>query len=555
MHTSFARSRARRCLAIAGIFAVATAWPLQSFAQRRGGSGNDAEMSSGPRPPWDNASSGYAGHVPDPFFNNDVPSLPPSHPYVLPIFYPPVPPVLGSPIPQVDLESAWRKRTPPSLEEYVNELFYAPLSTRLSESRLTNRQREKVKAYRLEKVALQNELRTRLAALQNADPETRQRELAELARVQAPRLAALEKAAEVLRQELIRGELLQENVDWNAIRDWRLGKARFSSATAAMTAQYQVMLAAAFYQAGLSIEQRGLLREIANELRTAKPNLSEENLLRSNPPLFFSPATARLRLPPGLPAELREKIANYEREKSAIKQELREVVYAQDKAFFSSTRKTALEALAARQWPRLAALEELAEDIRREIARLPEKIGPPPLPPLPAAFAARIVAFLDEKGAIKTDVIDKIERIKTDFDIQRVYSVRNPGGGSDVRMVVRANAQSDEKMKALRATLQSFNHEIALRQSELRKKEDAIRREFATIAPPAEGRPLEDLLDDYADILQQREDWGLYTDYQNAMLLPGLSPEQRRLLFDAGIEKLGLPLPTWDPIVIGLVDA
>ena len=49
-----------------------------------------------------------------------------------------------------------------------------------------------------------------------------------------------------------------------------------------------------------------------------------------------------------------------------------------------------------------------------------------------------------------------------------------------------------------------------------------------------------------ADALLEREDWGRYVDYQAAMLMPGLSSEQRRVLFDGGLEKLTLPLPGWD---------
>jgi hypothetical protein len=564
MHNSVVRSFARQASIVFGLLlGVMSIFPSELAAQGRGNSdGGDFNSATGPvRGPWNSANGsgggGYAAtRMSDPLSGSSGDGYtPPSRPFALPIFFPPLPPPLGAPIPQIDLQSAWRTRTPATLEEYVNELFYPALGSRLALHRLSARQKEKIQAYRAEKIALQNELRDRLTALKAADPATRERELAELARLQAPRLAALEKTAEQLRQELVHGEFFQENVDWNMIRDWRLGKARFSTTDGAMAAQYQVMLAAAFYQTGLLVEQRGLLREIAYELRTVKRTMSEENLAHANPPLFFSPATARLRLPPGLPVELREKIARYERERSMLKQELRDAIYAQDRAFFASTRKNALEALAQRQAPRFVALEELAEEIRRDFARLPDPMGPPPLPPLPAAFAARVMAFVSEKNAIKATVVDKIQQIKTDFNIQRVYSVRNPtGGGSDLRMVITPSEQSEEQMKTLRTTLQRFNQDIALRQKDLRQKEEEIRRDFAALADREEGRSLEDLLDDYADILQQREEWRLYADYENAVLTPGLSPAQRRLLYDAGVEKLDLPLPPWEPIMIGIAE-
>jgi len=40
-----------------------------------------------------------------------------------------------------------------------------------------------------------------------------------------------------------------------------------------------------------------------------------------------------------------------------------------------------------------------------------------------------------------------------------------------------------------------------------------------------------------------REAGHLYGDYRIAVFQPGLSPEQRRLLFDSVIERLDLPLP------------
>jgi hypothetical protein len=486
-----------------------------------------------------------------------LPAMPPaSRPWELPIYFPPPPPLLGAPVPLPKVAISRRSTpAPPELVEYVNEIFYAPLSTRLDKKQLTPRQREKLQAYRAAKVALQDELQDRLASLPSADPSARTQELAEFARAQAPRIAQLEHAAEELRRDLIHGEFLQANVDWNAIRGWRLGSSQFSASNDAMNAQYQVMLAAAFYQNGLLPEQRGLLREIALELQTVPRRVSDEEaggLI--NPPLFFSPATSRLLLPAGVPSEVGEKIAAYEKEKSAIKRELRDTVYAQDKTFFNRTRNRVLEALAERQWPQIAALEELAEDIRRDLARLPNQPGPPPAPPLPAALTAHIMEFLAERNELRTEIVRKVEELKKRFPFIRIQSTRNASGTSDLKLLISPRPDNDEEMKALRTTLTAFNQEIATRQGQLRKSEQAIRREFEITAAPGEGHSAEGLLDDYAEILQQREDWSLYGAYQTAMLTPGLSPEQRRLLFDRGLEKLSLPLPNWDQILIRVVN-
>ena len=480
-----------------------------------------------------------------------------SRPWELPIYYPPVPPILGAPVPLPTISLSRRSTpAPPELAEYVNEIFYAPLSTRLHEKQLTKRQREKLSIYRTAKVALLAELRTRLAELKVADPGDRTQQLAELGQAQAPRLAQLEKMAEELRHDLIHGEFFQNNVDWNAIRGWRLGESKFNGANEAMNAQYQVMLSAAFYQNGLLPEQRGLLREIAMELQSVRRRVTDEDAGgRSNPPLFFSPATSRILLPPGIPPELSEKVSRYEREKSLIKQELRAVVYAQDKAFFTRTRNREIERLAERQWPRIAATEELAEDIRRDIAFLPAPPGPPPPPPLPAALAVRIVNFLSNRNELRAEIVRKVEQLKKQFPFLRIQAVRNAIGGADLKLQVGVRDESNEsQMKTLRATLTAFNQEIALRQGQLRNDEQAIRREFETTVDMGSGLSAAGVLDSYAEVLQQREDWSLYGDYQTAMLTPGLSSEQRRLLYDSGVEQLELPLPNWDQIVIRVVN-
>jgi hypothetical protein len=48
------------------------------------------------------------------------------------------------------------------------------------------------------------------------------------------------------------------------------------------------------------------------------------------------------------------------------------------------------------------------------------------------------------------------------------------------------------------------------------------------------------LLKKFSDSMQQIEFWRNYRDYQIAVLQPGLSAEQRRLLFDAALEKIAL---------------
>ena len=152
-------------------------------------------------------------------------------------------------------------------------------------------------------------------------------------------------------------------------------------------------------------------------------------------------------------------------------------------------------------------------------------------------------------------MVRKVDQLKKDFPFLRIQATRNAAGGADLKMQVGARDETNEpQMKALRATLTAFNQEIALRQGQLRNDEQAIRLEFDATVDMGSGLSATGILDTYAEVLQQREDWSLYGDYQTAMLTPGLSSEQRRLLYDSAVEQLELPLPNWDQIVIRVVN-
>jgi hypothetical protein len=71
--------------------------------------------------------------------------------------------------------------------------------------------------------------------------------------------------------------------------------------------------------------------------------------------MFFSPETARFRLPEAASPSLRERVGAFNGLKAALKRELHDTVIAQDRASAAARRK-AFEALADRQWPALIAL-------------------------------------------------------------------------------------------------------------------------------------------------------------------------------------------------------
>jgi hypothetical protein len=470
----------------------------------------------------------------------------------LPVFFPPNPPPLGAPTPPPQ-PAELQLVAPPELAACVSEPFYAPLSTRLAKKNLTDRLRQRLDSYRANKTALQTELRAKLDALKDADPATRRRELEAFAPQQTPRIVELEKVAEQLRSDFLQGgliRLLGSSGDWNQYRQWRLGQSPLNGTRAeTLPAEFQVDRAAVFYQEGLAPAQRRLLREVAMDVQVdafkpkSAPASPEDNSL-----VYFSPETARVRLPDELSAELAAKVEAYAKEKTKIKTGLRDAIYQQDRAT-TTQRVQALQQLAESQAPRIAALEILAEDIRQGLALQPKQPGPPSLPPLPPDLAARITSYLKEKVTLRRLLQDKLRELGQGLAPDGIrFPQIPPDIGSDLHTnEVNPAPTSEDRKKAMRDILAAFNQATADRFTTLGKEKEAIRSELARLASAdpesAAGKSVDTLLKEFEDSVQKEETWQQYSEYQVAVFQPGLSPEQRRLLFDAAVEKLALPLP------------
>jgi len=81
----------------------------------------------------------------------------------------------------------------------------------------------------------------------------------------------------------------------------------------------------------------------------------------------------------------------------------------------------------------------------------------------------------------------------------------------------------------------------------LNEEKEAIRSEVARFAAThreSDGeKSVQTLIRNFLDSMREEEAWQPYQDYRTAVYQPGLSPEQRRLLFEIALEKLALPLP------------
>jgi hypothetical protein len=464
-------------------------------------------------------------------------------------FFPPTPPALGEPYLKNRTKSASLSRSsiPLALSDYVNEPFYAPLSPFLYEEHVSKKRQKMLDDYHEAKLALTAELHAKLESLESSDAATREAQLAEFARYQTPRIAAVEKQASDIREDLTHGGLFSDTSDWNEGRTWHLGdNTRYESTLD----EAKVMRGAAFFQEGLSPEQRRLLREYAMQLDDSARGPSADVSLASRGPYFyFSPEMTRIRLPANLPPELEAKINTYRQQKSAIMKELRDVLYREDRRWFDWTRVRALRELADRQAPQIAALEPLADEIRRGLVKFPNPAEPGTMSKvLPGDLGTRIANYMKRRTVLTTTLNNKANDLKKQFPSSRVEFVRMNGGFGILFVPDRRLSATDKaQAETARTQLSPFNDEQTNAFVALVREKEAIRdtlvKAAGPIGPIVTPRIVDLILSEYAGVLQQQELWQQYHDYEVAVLQPGLSPEQRRLLFDACLLKLDQQLP------------
>jgi len=455
------------------------------------------------------------------------------------IFFPPQPPPLGTPAPRAPAFRDTRS-APVELAEFANELFYPQLSAQLHARTLSKKLQDQLRNYRSAKEELRRQLQAELERLRSFEPETRAQELAALARVQAPKLAELEATAESLRRDLIRS-----GQAWSAMREWRLGS-RVSPAYSP-TEIAMVMQSHAFYLNGLLPAQRRLLREIALELKMAADSTAKATA--AQPHVFFPPEPARVAFPADLPADVALKIAAYETKKSRLKKELFEAIFELDGAKLGFITGNTAKALANRQAAPLRELDLQAEEIRREVAHLVYRVPAVERSPLSPTVANRAEVMMKRFAAAQSRALANASvALQASRDLPVRASVQLvPDGLKFTLIPSRSRTEPDAKtVKAigeLRAKLNEIADEYGQRLADLINEKDAIRAEIAGTLGNAQATVVDNALITALRAPIQNELNELHRDYRIAVFQPGLSPEQRRLLFDGVVEQLDLPLP------------
>ncbi len=466
------------------------------------------------------------------------------------VFFPPPPPVFGAKIEntppgQARFYQGRRVLAPDGMADFVSDGFYPALSTRLYAPELSRALEARVRSYHAKRLLQVSALLDQFVTPSDAPDDTRERELLAFAATQTPQLVALEIEAEQLREALVT-DGLRNDVNWNGQRRWKLDAGQGRNDWAEVEGEFQVVRATAFYQPGLTSQQRGLVRELAMELQAiARKARGQPSARTESDAMFFSPETSRFRLPPNLSPALRERIGVYNSQKSALKRELRELITAQDRAE-ARERNAAFVALADRQWPHLGILERLADDIRVELAGRFTS-GPPAAPPwIPTQLMDAIRSYNDDR-----DVYFGELRFQTDYAAARVPPPAFSATPDE--RVQQQRAHMVRQAEARRQATLDFQQEHAARFAALELRYKAIRLGLTTVAEKQTdrktGRPMDadTLLRQHAISMEEFNTFGresvIYTHYRMAMFQRGLSPEQRRLLFGYALAGLAQPLP------------
>lgn len=424
-------------------------------------------------------------------------------------FFPPVPPALHSEVPLLASLLSRGPAAPAGLARHVNDPFYPMLGTWMLTRELPASLSAALAEYAATKSTLQEQLRSSLAELKDAPPDERERGLADLARRQAPALAALEARAERFRAGLLASLPGSARTDW---RDFLPGAVRRGdkeySDSVSLTVQSEATLVAAFYQEGLNAAQRQLLRQSAYDLARAARG---EAGSASGRWVSLAPFPSRLRLPAVLPEALEARLLDFQRIQQALAEELQQAL--RDHRATPEARAAALRQLGPQQAPRFAALEAAAEDIRRGLAALPADDTPAASPALPAELSERITKYRRQRD----------ESLKT---LHALLAGTRPEGKA-------SPAEFERTQNELLGQLSREN--LAIRA--------ALAAHMQASGSPDPRKSIDDLLRNFESERQQQESRAQFRDYQHAVLTPGLSPAQRQLLFDAAVTQLRLPLP------------
>ncbi len=463
-----------------------------------------------------------------------------SPPKPVTVFYPPIPPGMGDTTPSSSVAARGVANAPEEMSLYIDEPFYAVLAARLDGDDFTMRLRHPLDHYRIGRDNLLVELRAELERTADFSREDRLAALEMLAKKQAPALAELEQTAEDLRDAFSKS-----TYDWSAKRVWRLGDGKNAYTD---KDEAQAMRGMAYFQDGLSLAQRRLLREAANDILGAQPR-RRKDALRDNV-VAFLPEGAQVRIVAKYDTPLATKLAEFQQLKTALKEELRAAVAKEDNRSLALLRTSAFQRLAEKQAPRIAQLEELAEEIRRAYDATKPARPRTPISPLPPVLSGRIAAVIDLRRALHRDTMAEINELNARYPKLPATLIAELRGNRLVTKLIPYGGASDPE-SAKGREIEKFRLEFAAimsryddRYEELSKEVEAVRVEVAAFLGTSDPVKIGAVIGVTAQHALIKSTYDAFAEYRAAALEPGLSPAQRRLLFGAGLARLDIALPS-----------
>lgn len=470
-------------------------------------------------------------------------------------YFPATPPVLDRPRIVLETMAPDRRSASPALAPYVDDIFYGSIGPRLTAMEgasgntarpLSRRHLSRLESYRIERDAAYQELRLEIERVWRLEASARRAALAAFARQQTPRLVALEQTAEKIRREL-------KTADWSETRRWRLGE-RDAARGDSPREIAAVMRAYSYFENHLSTAQRRLLREMSIEFALANDSVEAA---ANEPFWYFSPEPARIVLPTTLPPAIAARFGDYQTKKSQLKQELYDAVYTEERAALRFLGGTDFQALAARQAPQFVALEAMAEEIRVELSRLPSRGRQLETSALQPELTRRIFAWIRQQQKTRQTVVAELQAVHNSIDdpsLVATYRVNPAGVTYEVRLAPSGGRQEskpsrlqEEQIAALEARFAAVAEEHAQTFRQQDTEFAAIREAARAAMPQASLADVDLTIGTPMRMALQELNQDAFHEYFIATLEPGLSIEQRRLLFAKAIEHLDVPLPRGEP--------
>ncbi len=443
------------------------------------------------------------------------------YPPRIPTFLDPLPPITQSQVhaPRIIRENNQTHfnltNLSAKLAPFAFEPAYHPLSRVFShlDDPTPKSLRKRLDLYLEARRQLVDSLQQTLAALPSTEA------LASFAATQAEALDALEKESEAILADAIAVDSSNNRPDPYEVAP--------ENRTPNNDASFLRLLS--IYQPGLSLPQRQLLRLHVQSLTTPPSPVALHAPLITLPPFG-----SVFPLPTNLPTETLSLLTAYQTQSDALLSNLVETARAQEKTIFGSSRTKAFRALAEKQAPLFAQLDALAESIRPVIAPLVTA------PALPAhlALTPDFLARLQRNHASRNSLFQTQE--KTILQLAATYpnaSLRTQLTFNRLALVLHSDPifAKSKAHAALLAELTPFNETQTAAYQAILAERAALEREHQTLAAAHANLPT------FAQLLQaldQQALWERYRDYYHAVLTPGLSPAQRRLLFAEALAHL-----------------